>query len=108
MTEKREILFQLSLLGGRKMEKDEHVTYQHFILESLSDVFKIIQPNGWMASVDLKDAFNTMPIHNAYQKYFKLMLYQKYQNVTTTICKHFKSKVLFLSHLLMTLFAKKN
>ena len=78
MTEKREILFQLSLLGGRKMEKDEHVTYQHFILESLSDVFKIIQPNGWVASVDLKDAFYTIPIHNAHQKYFKLMLYQKF------------------------------
>ena len=47
-------------------------------MESLSDVFKIIQPNCQMASVDLKDAFYTIPIHNAYQKYFKFMWYQKF------------------------------
>ena len=39
-------------------------------MESLPDVFKIIQPNCWMAGVDLKYAFYTIPIHNGYQKYF--------------------------------------
>ena len=47
-------------------------------MESFSDVFKIIQPNCWMASVDLKDAFYTILIHNAYQKCFKFMWYQKF------------------------------
>ena len=35
------------------------------------DVFKIIKPNAWIASVDLKDAFFTTPIHESHQKYFK-------------------------------------
>ena len=33
-----------------------------------------------MASVDLKVAFYTIPIHNAYQKYFRFMWYQKFYN----------------------------
>ena len=65
-----------TILNLKQLNK--HVTYQHFKMESLSDVFKIIQPNYWMASVDLKDAFYTIPIHNAYQKYFKFMWYQKF------------------------------
>ena len=50
---------------------NKHVTYNHFKMESLLDVFKIIQPNCWMASVDLKDAFYSVPIHEEHQKYFK-------------------------------------
>ena len=33
------------------------VQYQLFKMESLLHVFKIIKPNAWMASVDLKDLF---------------------------------------------------
>ena len=47
-------------------------------MESLSDVFKIIQPNCWMTNGDLKDAFYTIHIHNAYQKYSKFIWYQKF------------------------------
>ena len=39
-------------------------------MESILDVFKIIKKDVWMASVDLKDAFFTIPINEAYQKYF--------------------------------------
>ena len=58
-----------TILNLKQLNK--HITYQHFKLESLSDVFKNIQLNCWMASVDLKDAFYTIPIHNAYQKYYQ-------------------------------------
>ena len=61
-----------TILNSKQLNK--HVTYQH----SLSDVFKIILPNCWMASVDLKDAFYNIPSNNAYQKYFKSMWYQKF------------------------------
>ena len=64
-----------TILNLKQLNK--HVTYQHFKMAPLSDVFKIIQPNCWMASVDLKDSFYTIPIHNAYQKYFKFMWHQK-------------------------------
>ena len=37
--------------------------YEHFKMESLQRVLTIIRPNRWMASVNLKDAFYTVPIH---------------------------------------------
>ena len=75
-TRRKEDGDMLTILNLKQLNK--HVTYQHFKMKFLSDVFKIIQPNCWMASVDLKDAFYTIPIHNAYQKYFKFMWYQKF------------------------------
>ena len=40
-------------------------------MESLDNVLNIIQPGVWMASVDLKDAFYTIPVHASHQKYLK-------------------------------------
>ena len=40
-------------------------------MESLQIVLNIIRPNCWMASVDLKDAFYTVPIHTDHQKFLK-------------------------------------
>ena len=51
---------------------NEFVQYQHFKMESFLDVFKVIKPNTWMATVDLKDAFLTVTMHEYHQKYFKL------------------------------------
>ena len=39
-------------------------------MESILDIFKIIKKDVCMAIVDLKDAFFTIPINEAYQKYF--------------------------------------
>ena len=39
-------------------------------MESLNDVFKIIKKGVWMASVDLKDAFFTVPVHKMHQQFF--------------------------------------
>ena len=47
------------------------VYYNHFKLESLDNVLNIIQTGVWMASVDLKDAFYTIPVHASHQKYLK-------------------------------------
>ena len=49
-----------TILNLKQLNK--HVAYQHFKMESVSDVFKIIQPNCWMTRVALKDAFYTIPI----------------------------------------------
>ena len=46
-------------------------------MESFQDVFKIIQPNCWMAIVDLKDAFYSVPIHKDHQKYLKFQWQKK-------------------------------
>ena len=50
----------------------DFVVYKHFEMESILDVFKIIKKGVWMANVDIKDAFFTIPINEVYQKYFIL------------------------------------
>lgn len=50
---------------------NSHVNYNHFKMESLENVLNIIQPYTWMASVDLKDAFYTVPVHPSHQKYLR-------------------------------------
>ena len=65
--EKKDVTFR-AILNLKYL--NDFVQYQHFKMESLLDVFKIIKPNAWMASVDIKDGFFTVPIHESYQKYF--------------------------------------
>ena len=48
---------------------NNHVNYNHVKMESIENVLNIIQPNIWMASVDLKDAFYTVPVHPGHKKY---------------------------------------
>ena len=39
-------------------------------MESLNDVLDMVRPGVWMASVDLKDAYYSIPIHKDDQKFF--------------------------------------
>ena len=57
---------------------NEFVEYKHFKMESLEDVFKIIKKDVWVASVDLKDAFFTIPVHILHQKYFKFEWFNQF------------------------------
>ena len=40
-------------------------------MESINNFLNIVRPNVYMASIDLKDAFFSVPIHSTYQKYLK-------------------------------------
>ena len=57
---------------------NEFVRYGHFKMDSLTDVFKTIKKDVWMDSVDLKDAFFTVPAHISHQKYFKFGWFQNF------------------------------
>ena len=46
-------------------------------MEYFQDAFKIIQPNYWMASADLKDGFYSVPMHEGHQKYLKCQWLEK-------------------------------
>ena len=46
-------------------------------MEYFQDAFKIIQPNYWMASADLKDGFYSVPMHGGHQKYLKCQWLEK-------------------------------
>ena len=47
------------------------VNYEHFKMETINNVLNIIQPNVYMASIDLKDAFFSVPVHIDHQKFLK-------------------------------------
>ena len=52
-------------------ELNEYVFYQNFEMEALHDVLNITVPFAWLTSVDLGDAFYSVPVHKKYHKYFK-------------------------------------
>ena len=75
-------------------------------MESIKQVIDIVRPNVYMASIDLKDAFYSIPIHLEHQKYVKFVVLSKIYQYTCmpndygpAMCIFTKvSKVLF-SHL---------
>ena len=47
------------------------VQYQHFKMESLNHVVHIMKPGCFMASLDIRDAYYSVSIHEQHQKYLK-------------------------------------
>ena len=52
-------------------EFNEFVAYHHFKMDILEAAISMMKPGCFMASVDLKDAYYTVPIHPSHQKYLK-------------------------------------
>ena len=50
---------------------NSYIKYQHFKMESIQNVIEILKPNVFMASVDLKDAFYSIPIASEHHRYLK-------------------------------------
>ena len=50
---------------------NEHVEYQHFKMDTLQSAIRLMTPNCYMASVDLRDAYYSVPIHKDDQKYLR-------------------------------------
>ena len=48
-----------------------HVEYQHFKMDTLRSAINLMRPNCYMASVDLKDAYFSVPIAYCDKKYLK-------------------------------------
>ena len=49
---------------------NESITYVHFKMESLKHVRQLIKPGVWMGSIDLRDAYYSVPVNPHFQKYF--------------------------------------
>ena len=58
---------------------NKFVNYKHFKMESINNVINLIKPNVYMASIDLKDSFFSVPIHNYHQKYLKYIFGNLFQ-----------------------------
>ena len=50
---------------------NQFIVYRHFKMESFSTIINMVKPNCYMASIDLKDAYYSVPIANEHQKYLK-------------------------------------
>lgn len=60
---------------------NHNVNYKHFKMESITDVLNIIEPGVFMASIDLKDAFFSVPIYHRHQKFLKFFIKDHYKFV---------------------------
>ena len=56
---------------------DKFVDYKHFRIESLQLLLELIKPGVCMASIDLKDAFYSIPVHKNHQAYLTFFV-EKY------------------------------
>ena len=59
------------ILNLKKLNK--YIDSKHFKMESLQNVLHMIKSGVWMASVDLQDAYYSVPIHEEYQKKLKFL-----------------------------------
>ena len=45
----------------------------HFKMESLKQAIHMVKPYSYLASIDIKDAFYSVPVHDSHKKYLKFM-----------------------------------
>ena len=50
---------------------NDYVEYLHFKMDTLETAIKLVTPDCYMASIDLSDAYYSVPIHKNDQKYLK-------------------------------------
>ena len=57
---------------------NEFLKFKHCKLESMEDALDLITEGCYFGSVNLKDAYYSIPIHESYQKYLKLFWKEEY------------------------------
>ena len=50
---------------------NEYIVYHHFKMDSLQSAVQLMKPNCWMAVLDLKDAYYSVPIATEDRKYLR-------------------------------------
>ena len=50
---------------------NEFVTHHHFKMDSLQTIIKLVTPNCFMASIDMKDAYYSIPVKSEDRKYLR-------------------------------------
>lgn len=56
---------------------NEFVAYHHFKMDTLQSCINMMKPDSYMASIDLRDAYYTVPIAPQYTKFLKFVWNQK-------------------------------
>ena len=59
---------------------NEYIDIEHFKMHGLKEILKLVERNCYMAALDIKDAYYSIPVEESFQKYLKFvwkgMLYQ--------------------------------
>ncbi len=63
-------------------EFNKSVSYNHFKMDTLQTITNLMTQNCFMASVDLKDAYYSIPVHRSHRKYLKFFWNQKLYQFT--------------------------
>ena len=50
---------------------NKYIESKHFKTDSLQNGINMVKLNMWMASVNIRDAYYSAPLHEEYQKYLK-------------------------------------
>ena len=61
---------------------NSHMVYYHFKMDTLLSAVAMMRPNCFMASIDLKDAYYSVPIHPEDHKYLKFQWNSQYYQYT--------------------------
>jgi hypothetical protein len=56
---------------------NSYLRYQHFKMENLDTILHLIEPNDWFISIDLKDAYFSVPIARGHRKYLQFQWRKK-------------------------------
>lgn len=67
---KRDGTYRL-ILNLQTLNKD--IEYRHFKMETIRSAFCLVKQGCWMASIDLKDAYYSVPIYSTDRKFLKYM-----------------------------------
>ena len=88
---------------------NKYLPYHHFKMDTLDTILKLVRPGCYMATVDLRDAYYTVPIADESQKYLKFVfndVLYKYLALPNGLCsgprkftKLLKSPIAHLRHL---------
>ena len=62
-------------------EFSKSVKYHHFKMETFESAIKLIKTDCFIVSIDIKDAYYSVPIHTSFRKYLRF-----YFDNTYTIC----------------------
>ena len=60
-----------------KKNLNQSLKYKHFKFESIQNLLNMIEPGVFVASIDLKVAFFSVPIDKYYQKFLNLFVLSK-------------------------------
>ena len=52
---------------------NDFIQYRHFKIDNLESALKLVSKDCYMASIDLKDAYFSVPIYEGHRKYFRFL-----------------------------------